>query len=236
LHDFAGERVLVFGGGSVGLRKAAGFADEAEVVVVSPTFDEHVSGVELVRACPTASTVEGTGTTDATDAVDEEDVRDREGGEAMLVADWMDRTTPALVVAATDDATVNAAVERAARERNVLVNRADESGERDAGSVVVPATVRDGPVLAAVATGGLSPALSARLRKRIEPEIEGAGRVAETTADLRGELRERPPETRRDALRAVVASDRVWRVAREGGDVRDVRAIAERVVTESFDG
>ncbi|WP_433630830.1 precorrin-2 dehydrogenase/sirohydrochlorin ferrochelatase family protein [Halomicrococcus sp. NG-SE-24] len=211
LHDFEGERVLVFGGGSVGLRKVRRFAGEAEVVVVAPAFDERVPAAEMVRASPAADEDAGTST----------------------VAEWFDRVEPALAVAATDDAAVNAAVERAARERGVLVNRADESGERDAGSVVVPATVRDGSVVASVATGGLSPALSKHLRERIEPELDGAGRVAEAAAELRGDLRDRPPEERRDALRAVVDSDRVWRAAREG---EDVRATAERVAEEALDG
>ena len=38
-HDFTGETVLLFGGGGVGSRKATRFADEARVVVVSPTCD-----------------------------------------------------------------------------------------------------------------------------------------------------------------------------------------------------
>nr|WP_255359165.1 NAD(P)-dependent oxidoreductase [Haladaptatus sp. R4] len=53
---------------------------------------------------------------------------------------WLERVAPALVVAATSDEECNAAIERAASERGILVNRADRSGERESGSVVVPAT------------------------------------------------------------------------------------------------
>jgi precorrin-2 dehydrogenase/sirohydrochlorin ferrochelatase len=187
LHDFAGERVLVVGGGPVGARKARRFAREAEVVVLAPAFaDADFGDASLVRAAP----------------------------DPEEVGAWLDRVEPALAVAATDDGAVNAAVEREARERGLLVNRADRSaadGARDPGSVVVPATARDGPVVASVGTGGRSPALSRHLRREAEELVAGAGELAALTAELREELREEPPDRRREALRAVVASDAVWK-------------------------
>ena len=208
-HDFAGETVLVFGGGAVGARKASRFAAEARVVVVSPAFDDrlvdlagedHRDGadgpaVDLVRAAP-----------------------DPDG-----VADWIDRFGPVLVVAATDDAAVNAAVEAAALDADLLVNRtdvssADRSGSRDARNVVVPATVEDEPVRVALSTGGASPALAKALRERVEAEIGGAGAMAELSGELRAELRDRgvDPETRREAIRRVVRSEGVWKGLQKG--------------------
>lgn len=197
VHDFDDETVLVFGGGTVGARKARRFAREARVVVVSPSFDgSDFGGAKRVRAAP-----------------------DRESLPA-----WFDRADPALVVAATDDADVNAAIEDLARERGVLVNRTDRSGGRDAGSVVVPATVRDGPVVAAVATGGRSPALSRVLRERIEPVVEDAGAMATLTAQLREDLADRlPPADRRAAVRAVVRDDDVWKALDRGSSKVDQR-------------
>ncbi|CAI50341.1 precorrin-2 oxidase / ferrochelatase [Natronomonas pharaonis DSM 2160] len=185
-HDFTGQTVLVFGGGSVGARKARRFAREADVVVVSPAFPEaDYGGASLVRAAP----------------------------EPEAVDDWFDRTEPALAVAATDDAAVNEAVAEAATARGRLVNRTDRSGGRDPGSVVVPATVRDGDVTVAISTGGQSPALARELRKRIESEIEGAGELATTTASLREQLKDRDisPAARRQAVRDVVQSPQVWK-------------------------
>lgn len=185
-HDFTDETVLIFGGGPVGARKARRFAREAVVVVVSPEFlaDEY-GDAHLVRAAPTP-----------------EDV-----------SVWFDRTAPALAVAATNDADVNEAIESAAQTRGVLVNRADRSGGRDAGSVVVPATVRDGEVTVSVSTGGRSPALSAELRERIAAEIEGAGELAELTAEIRESLKADGVESdlRRRAVRDVVQSSAVWK-------------------------
>jgi precorrin-2 dehydrogenase/sirohydrochlorin ferrochelatase len=183
VHDFEGERVLVVGGGPVGARKARRFAREAETVVVSPAFaDADFGDARLVRA-----TV-----------------------DAEAASEWLDRVDPALVVAATDDSDLNAALGRAARERGILCNRADESGEREAGSVVVPATVRDDPVVVAVSTGGQSPIVSQHLRDRIEDVVANAGAMAALTGDLREQL-DCPAERRREALRAVVESERVWK-------------------------
>ena len=205
LHDFAGATVLVFGGGRVGARKARRFAREARVVVVSPTFEGAFGAdVALVRAAPGAEMVDA----------------------------LVERADPALVVAATDDAAVNEAAAAAARDAGALVNRADRSGDRDAGSVVVPATVRDDPVVVAVATGGRSPALSRHLRERFEEDVEGAGAMAELTAALRTDLRERgvDADRRREAVRAVVRSTPVWKALR-AGDTK-ARREAESVIEE----
>jgi precorrin-2 dehydrogenase/sirohydrochlorin ferrochelatase len=224
-HDFSGARVLVFGGGRVGARKARRFAREARVVVVSPTFgDREFGGAERVRAAP----------------------------DPEAVPDWFDRADPALAVAATDDGAVNDAVARAARERGVLFNRADRSSDDDpaesdadrdgdedderAREVVVPATVRDDPVTLAVATGGRSPALSRHLRERFEEEFAGAGAMAELSGQLRTELRERgvAPSERRAAIRAVVRSERVWKALGESSP--SARTEAESVISDVLAG
>ncbi|WP_458188547.1 precorrin-2 dehydrogenase/sirohydrochlorin ferrochelatase family protein [Haladaptatus sp. NG-WS-4] len=194
-YDFTDETVLVFGGGRVGLRKARYFAQEAAVVaVVGREFADRNVDVELVEAYL---------------HVDD-------------VSTWFDRAAPVLVVVATDDTALNDAIETEARERGVLVNRADRHGEREFGSVVVPATVRDGDVVAAVATGGRSPALSKHLRQRIEPLLDGADAMAELTADIREELRDEEisAEDRHRAIRGVVESDAVWNAVATGRDGR----------------
>ncbi|WP_436933939.1 precorrin-2 dehydrogenase/sirohydrochlorin ferrochelatase family protein [Halovenus marina] len=210
-HDFTGERVLVFGGGPVGVRKAHRFASEADVVLVSPTFsppertdigrDESASArnrIERVRAAP----------------------------EPESVDDWIDRTDPALVVAATDDAELNAAIERAAQERNLLYNRTDQSERRGPMSVAVPATVRSDPVAVAVTTGATSPALARYLREQITETIDGAGAMAELSGSLRDDLAATDIDaaTRREAIRTVVRNEGVWKALDTGIDKAEKRA------------
>ncbi len=205
LHDFTNATVLVFGGGPVGARKARRFAREARVLVVSPVFtDREFGDAELIRAAPGPDDVPG----------------------------WLERATPALVVAATDDATINEAVAEAARERGTLVNRADRSGEREPGSVVVPATVREDPVVVSIATGGTAPALSKHLRQELEETLEGAGEMARVCAGLREELKARdvPADRRRQVVTDVVNSPDLWTALRTG--TSNCRQVIEDVLGE----
>jgi precorrin-2 dehydrogenase/sirohydrochlorin ferrochelatase len=207
LYDFTDATVLIFGGGPVGARKARRFAREARVLVVSPDFaDRSFGGADLIRAAPAPDDVAG----------------------------WLERTAPALVVAATDDAAINEAVVAAARDRGVLVNRADRSGERDPGSVVVPATVRDDPVVVAVATGGRAPALSKHLREELEDTLAGAGEMARVCAGVREELkaREIAPRRRREIVTGVVNSPEVWTALRTGAS--NSRQVIEDVLREEL--
>lgn len=204
IHDFEGERVLVFGGGPVGARKARHFGDEATVVVVSPQFvGGSFGGAEKIRAAP---------------APDE-------------VSEWLTRVDPALVVAATDDAELNEAIDATAGEYGVLSNRADVSGARDVSSVVVPATVRDDPVVVSVSTGGKSPALSRYLREQIESTVKNSGAMAELTAILREELTDRDGTDRKAALQAVLSNETVWKALDTEGS--NPRQVAKEVIVDA---
>ena len=222
-HDLSGETVVVFGGGAVGSRKARGFDEATRVVVVSPEFDERLRP-------PEEETAE-----EETTAPDGPIELVRAAPDADAVADWIDRLDPALAVAATDDAAVNAAVEAAALDRGILVNRTDVSGGRDPGSVVVPATVEDDPVTVALSTGGTSPALAKALRERIEAEIEGAGEMAALSGEIREELKAAgvDPEKRREAVRRVVRSRGVWKGLQKGRS--NGRQEADTVIEEVLD-
>jgi precorrin-2 dehydrogenase/sirohydrochlorin ferrochelatase len=230
-HDFDGESVLVFGGGAVGARKASRFADEARVLVVSPAFDDRL--VDLAEEGGIAEEGDRSGADGPTvDLV-------RAAPNADAVRGWVARVEPALVVAATDDAAVNAAAEAAALDAGLLVNRtdvsaADGSDGRDVRSVVVPATVEDDPVTVALSTGGASPALAKALRQRVEAEIDGAGAMAELSGELRAELRARgvAPEKRREAIRHVVRSEGVWKGLQKGrsNGRREAYSVIEEVL------
>jgi precorrin-2 dehydrogenase/sirohydrochlorin ferrochelatase len=204
LHDFTDERVLVLGGGPVGARKARRFASEAAVIVLSPEFaDRSFGDAQLIRAAP----------------------------DANGIRSWIESVNPALVVAATDDTELNATAEQAANDKGILINRADIDGDRSVGSVVVPATVRDDPVIVAVGTGGRSPALSKYLREQFEEEFAGAGEMAELTGDLRTEFKKNnmSPSNRRKNIRAVVRSRDVWKALDSG------KAKAKQVAVDVID-
>lgn len=88
-----------------------------------------------------------------------------------------------LVIASTDQESVNEAVSRDCRSRGIPVNVADVPALCD---FIVPAVVDRGSVQIAISTGGSSPALARRIRETIEREI---GPEYDEVADLLGSLR-----------------------------------------------
>lgn len=117
-----------------------------------------------------------------------------------------------VVIAATDDAAVNAEVSTQALSRSIPVNVVDNP---DLCSFIVPSILDRSPVLVAVTTGGASPVLARQLRMRMETMIPSAyGRLAAMIETYReaAKLRIADPDQRR----------RFWEDVLEG-------AIVERV-------
>jgi len=110
-----------------------------------------------------------------------------------------------LVVAATNDRSVNAAVSSVARERETLCNVADDP---ELCSYILPAIVRRDPIVVGVSTGGASPALAQRIRadvaELVRPEhADLARRLEELRAWAKAEL---PTyEARRDYFQQLVS-------------------------------
>ncbi|MDP1707837.1 MAG: siroheme synthase CysG [Gammaproteobacteria bacterium] len=94
----------------------------------------------------------------------------------------------ALVIAATDDMTVNKAVHAAAVQHNIPVNVVDNPALC---SFIMPAVVDRSPVLIAVSSGGAAPLLARLLRARLETLIPAAyGRLATLAAKFRAAVKQ----------------------------------------------
>lgn len=92
-----------------------------------------------------------------------------------------------LIIAATDDRSVNEKVAEAARLANIPVNVVDTP---DLCSFVVPSIVDRSPVVVAVSTGGASPVLARLIRAKLESTIPAAfGRLARLTAEYRDRVK-----------------------------------------------
>lgn len=151
LVEASSVRVLIVGGGAVAARKARALCDAgARVRVVAP---EPGEGIRALAADGRLELVER--------AYAEGDVADAE-----------------LVVAATDDRTVNAAVTAHARAAHRLVNVADAP---EAGSFAMMATHRSGGLVIGVSAGGV-PGAAARIRDAIAMRFDS--RYARALADL----------------------------------------------------
>jgi precorrin-2 dehydrogenase len=110
-----------------------------------------------------------------------------------------------LVVAATNDRSVNAVVSSVARERETLCNVADDP---ELCSFILPAIVRRDPIVVGVSTGGASPALAQRIRSDVAELIgpEHAELARRLEALRPWAKRELPTyEARRDYFQQLVA-------------------------------
>ena len=109
-----------------------------------------------------------------------------------------------LVMACTDDRALNARVAADGRNIGALVNVADQPDECD---FFAPATVSRGDVVVAVGTGGLAPALAARIKQQIDQALpERLAEFAEALANIRRTLKAGPaPSKRRCQIMAELA-------------------------------
>lgn len=185
--DLRDRRVLVVGGGEVAERKTRLLLDTgAKVVLAAPELTEWL----------------------------------RAQVEADRVTWIVDRFEPMqldgvlLAVAATDDASVNAQVAAAGRERNVFVNVVDDAG---LSSFIVPSIVDRSPLVVAVSTGGAAPVLARLVRARIEALLdESLGPLAALLGRWRARIKA--------ALPHVAARRRFYEAAVRGEVARLLRA------------
>lgn len=159
-HDLRGRPCLVVGGGEIALRKLRPLLEAGALVrLVAPDIGEPIRS--LAR--------DGSGSGDIS-------LEERPFSP-------VDVDGAALVIAATDDRTLNEQVSDLARAANIPVNVVDNP---DLCSVIFPAIVDRSPVQIAISTGGSAPVLARLLRGKIESLIPSAyGRLAQLAARFR---------------------------------------------------
>ena len=120
--DLGSRSVVIFGGGTVGERKAMLFSEFSRVTVVSKSFTKRLLQMErdesakLIRADLT------------------------QGYHEYLEGAF-------IIIPATSDAELNQSIELSASKRGILVNKVDGIGD-----VVVPSLMRKGPIDIAIST------------------------------------------------------------------------------------
>jgi len=186
-HDINHKHSLIVGGGAVALRKAKLLSKAgAKLTVVSP---EILDDLRFLL--------------------------EQQGGvwqQRSFVDSDVDRQ--ALIIAATNDAEINAQVARAAHAQQRPVNVVDDPEQC---SFILPSIIDRSPIVIAVSSGGGSPVLTRLLRARIESMVPAAyGRLASFSADLRERVKQ--------VIEGVPARRRFWESVIEG-------PIAEKVLS-----
>ncbi|TFF38087.1 siroheme synthase CysG [Pseudomonas sp. RIT623] len=202
-HKLQGGRVLVVGGGEIALRKARLLADAgAALRVVAPDVDGQLAALA------------------------------REGGGEVLVRGYQaaDLEGCRLVIAATDDAGLNAQVSAHAQARSLPVNVVDAPALC---TVIFPAIVDRSPLVVAVSSGGDAPVLARLIRAKLEAWIPSAyGELAGLAARFRDKVKVLYPDVnqRRGFWEQVFQGPIAERqLAGQGGE-------AERLLQAMVDG
>jgi len=120
-----------------------------------------------------------------------------------------------LVVAATDDRSVNEAIFRHCRERRILCNVVDVP---DLCDFYVPAVIRRGALQIAIGTDGYSPAYAGQLRRKLEGLItEQHGEFVNHLRQLRQTVIEQVEEDKRKEVLVQMAQDASFEIFSEKG-------------------
>jgi precorrin-2 dehydrogenase/sirohydrochlorin ferrochelatase len=185
--DLSGRKIIIFGGGSVGERKAELFSGCADTLVVSLEFSRRLyeledSGqVRLVRLDLLAAS-------------------DSELRELVSRA--------FIIIPATSNFELNQKITAIARESDILINQVDALG-----SVVIPSVIKRGDLVIGISTLGHSPAVSKYTRRQIEglitPEYSDMIRLQD---ELRSYLKQHVAEQRqrKAILWKILESEAVW--------------------------
>ncbi|SDS34645.1 uroporphyrinogen-III C-methyltransferase /precorrin-2 dehydrogenase [Halopseudomonas litoralis] len=159
-HNLRGRLVLVVGGGDIALRKARLLTEAgARLRVVAPEIEPQL--LELLE---------------------------RQAGEGVVQGYQPAHLDGAqLVIAATDDAALNAQVSADAQARNLPVNAVDAPEHC---TVIFPAIVDRSPLVVAISSGGHAPVLARLTRARIETLFPHSwGRLAQLAQRFRGQVK-----------------------------------------------
>lgn len=200
LANVRGRRVVVVGGGKVGMRKVSDLLLEgAMITVISPALHPNI------------------------DAPHERiEVRRMEYAAGMLA-----EIRPMLVFACTNSPEVNAQVAEEARALGILCNRTDDGKAGDFSNM---AKIERGEITIGLATGGAAPALAAFIRDMLVASIGNEyAALVRIFADLRPTIQEQvEPEARPELMQAILKSA-VLNHLRDG-DEAGARAIIDKLI------
>jgi uroporphyrin-III C-methyltransferase/precorrin-2 dehydrogenase/sirohydrochlorin ferrochelatase len=179
--------VLIVGGGSVALRKAGTLLSAgAKLFVVSPEFAPEF-------------------------------IEWQQQGKAELITGYFSPELldgKLLVIAATDNDSVNGAVFDAATERNMLVNTVDDQPKC---GFIFPSIIDRNPIIIAISSFGTAPVLARRLREKLETLLpQHLGPLAQLVGRFRNQVKAK--------IKGFAARRQFWEKVFNSDVVREVQA------------
>nr|AGF93252.1 siroheme synthase [uncultured organism] len=187
--DLSGKKIIIFGAGSVGERKALFFSAYADTTIISTSFTSSIKELENNRKIKLI--------TSNINSLNDSQIKD-------LIYDAF------MVIPATNNRQLNQRITEVANktDKNILVNQVD-----DIGDVIVPSVIKRGDLTIGISTLGSSPAISKFTRENIEQTITPEySEMAEIQNDIRTYLKEviSDQRKRKQILWNIIEDDSVW--------------------------
>ncbi len=195
--DLSKGRILVFGAGNVGVRKANHFAGKCRITIVSRSIS------------PDALTLPGT-------SIKQLDTADIEDDDLRKMIEKHD-----FIIAALSDTAENERICRIAQETGKWYNSA-----ADVGNFLIPSVIAGEEYTIAVSTSGSSPAVPKFIREQLTDEFKGLDNMIRLQKTLRETLKTTidSQEKRAEILRAVLHDDTIWDACAAGKTCDDLIA------------
>jgi precorrin-2 dehydrogenase/sirohydrochlorin ferrochelatase len=187
--DFSDKLVVIFGGGTVGERKACRFLQKAKVTVISRSL------TPALETCAASGRIQYV-------SKDLSELTEPEIRELI--------TGAFLVIPATPDAAINQKIMNAAKTQNILIN-----STQDADEVILPSFIERGGLLIAISSGGDSPAVTKFARMKIESVIDGDfEKMISLQNDVREHLKTVIPDQKKrgEILWQIMNDEEIWRL------------------------
>ena len=195
--DLSAKRILIFGAGAVGVRKARHFSG-CRMTVVSRSLSPDVFSLPQL-------------------SIKQMDVADLEDDNLVKLIEKHD-----FVIAALSDAVQNDRIIRLAKSAGKWYNCATS----DDANFLIPSTVSGDEYTIAVSTSGRAPAVPRFIREDLEDRYEGLDNMIRLLASLREQLKTTVPdqEKRAEILRAVLRDENIRQRCRENRNADDLVA------------
>ncbi|BCN32173.1 precorrin-2 dehydrogenase/sirohydrochlorin ferrochelatase family protein [Anaeromicropila herbilytica] len=160
--DVKGTAVAIIGAGDVALRKVKVMLEyEAKITVIAIDVSDEIWKLEKEKKIIVRQK-----------AYDEEDIKDA-----------------ALVIAATNDTTLNKRISAYCKEHRIPVNVVDVQEEC---SFIFPAYVKQGPITVGVTSSGASPVISQKIKKMVMNTLpDYYGELADSLGKVREEVQKK---------------------------------------------
>jgi precorrin-2 dehydrogenase/sirohydrochlorin ferrochelatase len=189
--DLNGQKVLVVGGGEVAERKVKSFLlYGCEISIISPHLTAYLKELVVKKRIHHIP---------------------HESLNTFLDDAFM-------VIAATDDSTLNSQIASQSKERGILVNVVDEPSNCN---FIMPSVIKRGDLQIAISTAGKSPALAKKIRKEMDSMFgQEYASFVELLGLLRSQLlsKQRPSSQNKTMFQQLVDSNLLELIREENWD------------------